>query len=123
MACSIEAFAASSFVTTSAWPFSQATNSGVGTLLSAWFTTAFVDQSHDNLGVTQVARTAQRRDAIVVGLIHVGVRSGQLRDDLGVAVLAGDDQRRGAFVVGVVRPGVRSEQLRDDLGVALLTGD
>ena len=77
----------------------------------------------DDAEVAALAGNAHRRDAIVVGLVHVGVRGEQLRDDLGVALLAGDDQRRGAIVGGLVHVGVRSDQLRDDLGVALLAGD
>ena len=60
------------------------------------------------LGVALVAGDGQRRVAIVAGLVHVGVRSKQLRNNLGVAPLAGHHERRVAKVVCQIDIGVRS---------------
>ena len=46
-------------------------------------------QLRDDLSVALLAGDDQRRGAVVVGLVHVGVCSEQLRDDSGVAKVAG----------------------------------
>ena len=81
------------------------------------------EQRRDDLGVALLAGQDERREAIAVNLVNLGVRSEQRRGDLGMALMAGHDERRDAIGAGLVRVGVRSKQRRDDLGVAELAGE
>ena len=53
----------------------------------SWSTLAFAAQRRDTPRCGPASGRRQRRPSIVVGLVHVGVRSEQLPDDLGVAVV------------------------------------
>ena len=68
--------------------------SGVVPLLLAWFTLAFAASSFVTISAWPCVQAVISGVSPPLGLVHVGVRSEQLRDDLGVAILAGDDGAR-----------------------------
>ena len=79
------------------WPWWQATTIGVSPSLSALSASAFAASSFATISVWPFWQAMNSGvPPSVAGLVHVGVRSEQLRDDLGVALLAGLVQRRAA---------------------------
>ena len=106
----MSAFAASSVVTTSAWPAWQAASSGVQPP-RCWPGSRRRSRraARDDLACGHCSRRSkQRRAAIVAGVVHVGVRSEQLRDDLGWPAVRRRDQRRVA--IGWAGPPRRSQR-------------